>query len=125
VVNTHTHTHTHTHTRTNVYIYIPYFIEHSAYMGIVSTLILQPFLGHYLVNHKPFFRYLPSIICRQNFIIISFVKKCAMIYYDKVKVYSYHGKYNSSICKESIGMKMVRPVACAIKHIMIVKDDQK
>jgi hypothetical protein len=39
---------------------------------------LKPFLGHYLVNLKPFLRYLPSIACLQNFIIISFVTKCAL-----------------------------------------------
>jgi len=47
-------------------------------MSIVRTLILQPFLGHYLVNPKPFLRYLPNIVRRQNFIIISFVKKCTL-----------------------------------------------
>jgi hypothetical protein len=57
---------------------VPYFIEYSVHASIVRTLILQPFLGYYLVNLKPFLRYLPSIVRRQNFIIISYVKKCAL-----------------------------------------------
>jgi hypothetical protein len=43
----------------------------------------------------------------------------------KVEPYSYHGHYNSSIGKVSIGMKIVRPGACVRKHIMIVNDDHK
>jgi hypothetical protein len=47
-------------------------------LSLMCTLILQLFLGHYIVNLKPFLRYLQSIVRRQNFIIISFVKKCAL-----------------------------------------------
>ncbi len=46
--------------------------DHSAHLNFATIL------GHYIVNPKPFLRYLPSIMCRQNFIIISFVKKCAL-----------------------------------------------
>jgi hypothetical protein len=46
--------------------------------SIVCTVILQPLLGHYLVNPKPFLGYLPSTVRRQTFIIISFVKKCTL-----------------------------------------------
>jgi len=60
------------------YFKVPYFIEYSVHVSIVHTLILQPFLGHYLVNPKPFLRYLPSIVRRQNLILISSVKKCAL-----------------------------------------------
>jgi hypothetical protein len=56
-----------------------YFIEYSAHTSIVCPLILQPFLGQYLVNPNPFLRYLLSIVRRQNFIIISFVKKVCTI----------------------------------------------
>ncbi len=71
---------------------IPYYIEYSAHMSIVLTLILQPFLGHYLVHPKPFLRYLPSIVRRQNFIIISFVKKCTLY------LIKYGSKYSTKGC---------------------------
>jgi len=46
-------------------------------------------LGHYLVNPKPFLRYLPSVVHRQNIITISFVKKCTLylIKYGKLQLF--------------------------------------
>jgi hypothetical protein len=69
---------------------VPYFIKYSVHTSIVRTLILQPFLGDYLDNSKPFLRYLPSMVRRQNFITISFVKKCTLylIKYGKVECFS-------------------------------------
>jgi hypothetical protein len=55
-----------------------YFIEYSAHTSIMCNLIMQPFLGHCLGNPNPFLRYLPSIVHRHNFVIISFVKKSAL-----------------------------------------------
>ncbi len=65
-----------------------YFIEYSVHTSIVRALVLQPFLGDCLVNSKPFLRYLPSMVRRQIFITISFVKKCTLylIKYGKLSV---------------------------------------
>jgi len=55
-------------------------MSYTAHTSTVRTLILQLFLGHNLVNLKPFLRYPPSIVHRQYFIIISFEKKVYAIF---------------------------------------------
>jgi len=56
----------------NVVLPLPYFIQYSVHTSIEYSAHLNfaTIFGHYLVNLKPFLRYLPSIAYRQNLIIL-------------------------------------------------------
>jgi hypothetical protein len=83
--------------------------EYSAHLNLATIF------RHYLVNPKPFLRYLPSIVRRQNFILISLVKKCALylIKYGKLNVRHYLIQlFRNCFCKFHLPQQFIFLLIC-------------